>query len=68
MSQEEFYKDICEASTREEEAKVCIAYHKPYRKVRTCIEDAIKEHGLSFQNDKVSFHKMIIKNLKNERL
>lgn len=65
---EEFYKEICEAVTIEEEKAVCKKYNKPYSDVRICIDRAMKSHMNSLSNDRAVFHQMIVSSLKENLL
>ena len=64
----EFYTEICNASTLEEEEEICLKYNKDFKKVTNCINNAMTQHMSSSSNSKSEFHEMIIAELKTKNL
>lgn len=61
---DEFYKEICNAEELEQEKEICARYNMNFKKVRTCINTAMKQHMMSSSNSREVFHSMIINELK----
>jgi len=59
-----FYQEICEATELSEEREICQRYEKDFRKVRSCINAAMKEDMMSTNTSREVFHSRIVEKLK----
>lgn len=66
--EQNFYTQICNASELEEENLICKKFDKDFKKVRKCINTAMKQHMMSPSNSKEYFHKLIVAQLKQLKL
>lgn len=68
MKTNNFYTEICNAKEFSEEKEICIKYNKDYKKVRACINHAMKIDMMSYNNSTEIFHRRIIEQLKSKGL
>lgn len=65
---EDFYTEICNAEEISEEKEICERYSKDYKKVRACINYAMKMDMMSSNKNKDIFHQRIIFELQKKHL
>ena len=63
-----FYTEVCNAQEPLEEKVICEKYNKNYKKVRNCINTAMKIDMMSSNNSKEIFHNRIINELQKHHL
>jgi len=63
-----FYTEICNAKELHEEKAICIKYDKDFKKVRKCINIAMKQHMMSSLTSTKDFHELIINHLNQNKL